>query len=137
MLTTKMDSQNDNELVMNSDLDVRCGLCEGIIPKYDFNTHLYQHHRITTAHGIRHQKPMELPKSAPLSNDSVSSRKSSVILNLSKQGYDADVHQLLKDDNFQEALDVLKARYLMIYQSNIYLPLRFCKRHLLYNITEV
>ena len=97
---------------MNPNLDVICGLCNGIIPKCGFNTHLYNHHQITTDRGIRHQQLMELPvdTTQETRDDSLSSRKSSVVFNLSNQGYDPDIYQLLKDKNFSDALDILKAR---------------------------
>ena len=96
-----------NVASMNPNLDIRCGLCEIIIPKYDYNSHLYHHHKITTARGVRHQRSMVLPVSV---NDSASSEQSSVVFNLSKQGYDPHVRQLLDDKHFSEALDVLNAR---------------------------
>ena len=104
-----MNSEQD----FNPNVDIRCGLCEAIIAKWTFNTHLHQHHAITTVEGRDHQKPMckMLPDSRQRANVSnVSSQQSTVIFNMSNQGYDSDVRQLLEDKHFSEALNILNAR---------------------------
>ena len=100
---------------MNPDLDIKCPLCFGIIPKWGYNTHLYNHHLITTDVGIQHQQSL-LKSTMDSSQQSIDtsdipnkSTISEIQLNLSKQGYDANVRQLLDDKNFKEALRVLNA----------------------------
>ena len=99
---------------MDSNLDIICGLCDGKIPKCGYNTHLYNHHLITTDVGIRHQQSLlhssqdALQKS--IADISSQSSISEIKFNLSKQGYDKNVRQLLDDKNFNEALRVLNAR---------------------------
>ena len=100
---------------MNPERDIVCPLCFGIIPKWGYNTHLYNHHVITTDVGIRHQQSLlrsNLDTSQPESIANISSQSSisDIQLNYSKQGYDANVRKLLDDKHFQEALRVLNAR---------------------------
>ena len=33
---------------------VKCGLCEGLVPAQNYESHLFGSHNITTAHGILH-----------------------------------------------------------------------------------
>ena len=95
---------------MNSDLDVRCPLCLAILPKWSYNTHLFNHHLIRTDVGIKHQKSLlQSCQENQLANVSILSSVPDVNLNLSKPGYDSNIRELLDDKNFQEALRVLNA----------------------------
>ena len=106
-------NNDQSEGKMNPDLDTVCPLCFGIIPKHSYNTHLYNHHLITTDVGIRHQQSL-LQSCQDASQQSINissqSSNSEIKFNLSKQGYDTNVRQLLDDKNFNEALRVLNAR---------------------------
>ena len=102
---------------INLDLNLICGLCLGVIPKWHYNTHLFQHHMITTRMGIRHQMSLrptsrgpELFSSQHDPSQSSSFSSSDILFNVSNQGYDSDVRDLLKDGKGEEAVDVLTKR---------------------------
>ena len=98
---------------MNPDLDVRCPLCLAILPKWSFNTHLFNHHLIRTDVGIKHQKPLlQSFQENQLANVSILSSVPDVELSVSsRQGHDSNFGtiELLDDKNFKEALRVLNA----------------------------
>ena len=95
---------------MNPDLHQICGLCLAVIPKWNFNTHLFQHHLITTTIGIRHQGSLKPTSQTANPFDSTSLSSSDIVFDISRQGYDSDVKELLKDNQGYEAIKVLNER---------------------------